>query len=101
MWVITNGPHIDPITALRNAVAAGVEGGEVFYPYATSHRPNGAGIDWISCLAALAVELGLLQTGGADFHGRPHDTVDLGDMGLTEAQFAALKESGQKLRSPK
>lgn len=89
---------IDPPTAVRNAKAEGVEGVEVFYPYETGHRPGSEASSWIGRMEALAGELGLLQTGGTDFHGRAHDVVDLGDMGLTEAQFATLKQAWQKLR---
>jgi predicted metal-dependent phosphoesterase TrpH len=89
---------IDPITALRNAKAEGIEGVEVFYPYEKGHRSSGERSSWIARTQALARELDLLQTGGTDFHGRPQDVIDLGDMGLTEAQFAALKQGWQKLR---
>ncbi len=89
---------IDPFTAIRNAVAEGVEGVEVYYPYEAGHRPGGENIDWISYVKAWAAELGLLQTGGADFHGRPHDLVNLGDMGLTQEQFTTLKQGWQRLR---
>jgi predicted metal-dependent phosphoesterase TrpH len=89
---------IDPITAVRNAKAEGVEGVEVFYPYETGHRPAGGASSWIGRIEALARELDLLQTGGTDFHGRAHDVVDLGDMGLTAGQFATLKQAWQKLR---
>lgn len=94
--------YIDPVTAVRNARAEGVEGVEVFYPYEQGHRPpenSGADRDWIARMESLADELGLLKTGGTDFHGRPHDGIDLGDMGLSETQFAALKQGWRTLRS--
>ena len=47
---------------------------------------------------ALADELNLLKTGGSDFHGRPHDVVELGEMGLTEKQYVRFKQSWQQLR---
>lgn len=89
---------IDPIVAVRNAKVEGIEGVEVFYPYDTGHRSSGEQIEWVSRIEALAAELDLLPTGGTDFHGRPHEGVDLGDMGLTEAQFVALKQGWQRLR---
>jgi predicted metal-dependent phosphoesterase TrpH len=89
---------IDPIVAVRNAKAEGVEGVEVFYPYEKGHRSFDKHSHWISRIEALARELDLLQTGGTDFHGRPHDEIDLGDMGLTNEQFAILKQGWQKLR---
>ena len=92
---------IDPVKAVRNAKAAGVEGVEVFYPYERGHRPGSAlpaQVDWITRIEALADELHLIKTGGTDFHGRSHDIVDLGDMGLTEQQFTIVKEGWQSLR---
>ena len=89
---------IDPIFALRKAKADGVEGVEVYYPYETGHRPGGAASSWIGRIEAVARELDLLQTGGTDFHGRHHDVVDLGDMGLTPQQFSALRQGWQRLR---
>lgn len=89
---------IDPMTAVRNAKAEGVEGVEVFYPYHKGHRTPDEHNDWINRIKSLANELNLLQTGGTDFHGRAHDEVDLGDMGLTNEQFASLKQGWQKLR---
>jgi len=88
---------IDPIAAVRNATAEGVEGVEVYYPYDKGHRP-GKGSRWIGRIEALARELNLLQTGGTDFHGRTHDVIDLGDMGLTDKQYATLKQGWQTLR---
>ena len=90
--------QIDPITAVRNAAVEGIEGVEVFYPYEKGHRSSGQKSSWIARTEALARELNLLQTGGTDFHGRPQDVIDLGDMGLTEPQFATLKQGWQRLR---
>ncbi len=80
----------DPLTIIRNAKADGVDGVEVFYPYHKGHRPADETSGWIARIAALAKELNLLQTGGTDFHGRPNDVIDLGDMGLTPKQFNQL-----------
>ena len=91
---------IDPITAVRNAVAEGVEGVEVFYPYHYSHRLAEDRTSWLGRIDALANELKLLKTGGSDFHGRPHDLVQLGDMGLTGPQYAAFKQGWRELRRP-
>lgn len=90
--------NIDPIRAVRNAKADGVEGVEVYYPYDSGHRPANGASSWIARMQALARELNLLQTGGTDFHGRPQDVVDLGDMGLTPHQFDTLKQGWQRLR---
>lgn len=90
--------NIDPAVAVRNAKAEGIEGLEVFYPYDDGHRPATERGRWIGRAETLARELDLLPTGGTDFHGRPQDVVALGDMGLTAAQFAALKLGWQQLR---
>ncbi|MDH3674528.1 MAG: PHP domain-containing protein [Anaerolineae bacterium] len=89
---------IDPIFALRQAKAEGVEGVEVYYPYQKGHRPAGNTGSWIGRIEAVARELDLLPTGGTDFHGRDHDAVDLGDMGLTGKQYTRLVEGWQCLR---
>lgn len=89
---------IDAMAAVRNAKAEGVEGVEVFYPYETGHRAGGSQSSWVGRIEALAQELKLLQTGGTDFHGRLHDQVDLGDMGLSEKQYAKLVEGWRRLR---
>jgi len=90
---------LNPIAAVRNAAAEGLEGVEVFYPYDKGHRPGyEAHSSWIGRIENLARELDLLQSGGTDFHGRESDTVDLGDMGLTDKQFATLKEGWQQKR---
>jgi hypothetical protein len=91
----------DPLAAIRHAHAAGVEGVEVYYPYDTGHRPHykpRGNNDWVALVSALADELGLLKTGGTDFHGRVNDPVALGETGLSLAQFATLQQGWQKLR---
>ncbi len=90
---------VDPMTAVRNAEAAGAEGVEVFYPYEKGRRNSDRAV-WISRMEQLARELNLLQTGGTDFHGRPGDVIDLGDMGLTEPQFLALQAGWRARRAP-
>ena len=84
------GPAVDPVALVRQAKADGVAGVEVFYPYNEGHRPSG-NVDWVTVIGQLADELQLLKTGGTDFHGRANESIDLGDSGLTEAQFAAFK----------
>ena len=88
---------IDPLVAVQNAMTEGVAGVEVYYPYQVSHRSN-SGSHWIRRLEELAGRLGLLVTGGSDFHGRPENPVDLGDMGLTEEQFENFKAGWQQIR---
>jgi predicted metal-dependent phosphoesterase TrpH len=90
--------NLDPLVAIQNAQAEGIEGIEVYYPYEKGSRLSGSTGRWVERLRALAEQSGLLQTGGTDFHGRPRDIVDLGDMGLTAPQFARLKQGWQQLR---
>lgn len=93
------GGGVDPIQTVRNAKAEGLEGVEVFYAYNKGRNPRSDASRWVGRIETLAQELGLLQSGGTDFHGRVHEVVDVGDMGLTEKQFAILKQGWQKLRS--
>ena len=89
---------IDPVFAVHQAKAEGIEGLEVFYPYDDGHRPTPERSRWVGRAQALAQTLGLLQTGGTDFHGRTAEDLDLGDMGLTKKQFVRLKQGWQRLR---
>src|SRR5262245_55170908 len=89
---------IDPLLALHNAKNEGVEGVEVFYPYDKKSLAAGGTNRWIEQVRAFSRKSGLLQTGGTDFHGRSHEIIDLGDMGLTPSQFAKLKQGWQQLR---
>jgi predicted metal-dependent phosphoesterase TrpH len=89
---------VDPVLAVQNAKDEGAEGIEVFYPYDKGNHPSSGAGRWVERFRALSRELGLLQTGGTDFHGRSTDILDLGDMGLTPSQFAGLKQGWQRLR---
>jgi hypothetical protein len=53
---------------------AGLAGVEVYYP---DHTP-----EQTACYASLASSLGLLVTGGTDFHGPYRNAFSLGDYGL-------------------
>jgi hypothetical protein len=90
---------IDPVQAVRNAKAEGLEGLEVFYPYDDGRRSTIERGRWLGRAEALARELDLLPTGGTDFHGRPQNVIELGDMGLTEKQFVALKNGWRQRRA--
>jgi predicted metal-dependent phosphoesterase TrpH len=89
---------IDPLLAVRNAKVEGVEGVEVFYPYGKSAHAAGGSSHWVEQLKSLSRELNLLQTGGTDFHGRSHEIIELGAMGLTRPQYTQLKQGWQQLR---
>ncbi len=71
-----------PDSMIERLVAAGLRGIEVWHPQhnaATMRR-----------FRALASRLGLLETGGSDFHGHPRG-ADLGDLGVPAAVLDPLK----------
>ena len=59
---------------IKGLKEAGLAGVEVYYP---DHTP-----EQTACYARLASRLGLLATGGTDFHGPYRNTLSLGDYGL-------------------
>jgi predicted metal-dependent phosphoesterase TrpH len=71
-----------PDSLLERLVAAGLRGVEVWHP---QHN-----VATIRRYRALASRLGLLETGGSDFHGHPRG-ADLGDMGVSAAVLDPLK----------
>ncbi len=84
------GPLIDPAVdrAIRVCAGAGVRGLEVIYPY-DKGRPYNDGEPLISKddlrslwkhYAALASELGLVATGGTDFHGSSKPQIEVGEV---------------------
>lgn len=77
---------VDVKTLIKNAVAAGIKGVEVYYPY----PPGQGGGKLVAQIEAIAHELKLLKTGGSDYHARPDDPVQLGDMGLSLTDFEKL-----------
>jgi predicted metal-dependent phosphoesterase TrpH len=71
-------------SVVEELTAAGLRGVEVWHPHhtpATSRRYQ-----------ALAGRLGLLETGGSDFHGE-HRSLDLGDVGVPTSVLERLKEA--------
>lgn len=69
---------------IKKLVDRGLAGIEAYYPF---HQPEDVG----EYLAA-AKKFGLLVTGGTDWHGAVTEwRVDLGDCGINETDFAALK----------
>jgi predicted metal-dependent phosphoesterase TrpH len=79
---------------IRRAQAIGLQGLEIAYTY-NKNRPH-YGIAptemqaLIARFRALADELGLVKTGGSDFHGQRKD-IELGEMGMNCAEFQELK----------
>ncbi len=79
----------DPVAAVRSAVTDGALGLEAFHPYNKTRRPaNGSG-NLVTKFERMADELGLVKTGGTDFHGRSTD-VEIGDIGLTEEGYRQI-----------
>jgi predicted metal-dependent phosphoesterase TrpH len=74
---------------------AGIQGLEVAYTYDKNRPHYGASPQQVAALIAqftdLADSLGLLKTGGSDFHGTGKDIV-LGEQGLTVEEWARFKE---------
>ncbi|MFZ5915816.1 MAG: PHP domain-containing protein [Chloroflexota bacterium] len=86
----------DPVGVVRRAVPLGLRGIEINYPY-HKNRPHfgisGAGLQaLIARFDALADELGLLKTGGSDFHGH-RKPIELGEMGLVYRDYLRFKEA--------
>ncbi len=91
-----NYPHVrDLFGMVRRAASLGLKGIEVNYPYHKGRRQRGISPDELPALVArydaLADELGLLKTGGSDFHG-DQKPIALGEMGLAYADYLRFKE---------
>jgi predicted metal-dependent phosphoesterase TrpH len=82
---------------VRRLAAAGLDGLEVRYTYAQNRGHRGASASTVAALvahfAALAGELGLLQTGGSDYHGTAKPGILPGQAGLTLDEWAVLAEA--------
>ncbi len=79
--------------AVRRMVDAGLDGLEVWYPYWREARRsghNGSPEAVIAHFAGLAEELGLLMTGGSDYHGGRKQNR-LAEAGLTWERWEALR----------
>ena len=84
----------DVETVIRRAQEIGLQGLEIAYTY-NKNRPHyglpHAGVQTLMVrFEALADELGLVKTGGSDFHGEGKD-IELGEMGMSYAAFQELK----------
>jgi predicted metal-dependent phosphoesterase TrpH len=77
------GPSM-AITVIERLAGAGLRGIEVWHP---QHGPS-----TIRHYHALATKLGLLATGGSDFHGVGR-SVDLGDIAVPFSALMALKDA--------
>jgi len=95
------GALLDPVvdSIVEVCAGAGVKGLEVFYTY-DKNRPyhNGGPLiskdqlgELIEHFAGLARRLGLLMTGGTDFHGVTKPQIEVGEVDATYALVEALK----------
>ena len=75
---------------IPSLVAAGLLGIEAYHADHTAEQ--------MSSYAALAADLGLLVTGGSDFHGPQAPNPDVGSVDVPEAAVAALLRAGEQLR---
>lgn len=87
--------HIRDIEgAIRRLRAAGLKGLEVWYPY---HRVHSLQLSMteaeamIARFRQLAKALGLVSTGGSDYHGARLPQIHMGECGMTWAAYQALK----------
>jgi len=79
---------------VRRLTAAGLDGLEIWYPYGHSrgltHLAPHEEQAMIRHFSDLADALGLLKTGGSDYHGTVKPLIHLGMAGLNEEQWAEL-----------
>jgi predicted metal-dependent phosphoesterase TrpH len=79
---------------IRRAQEIGLQGLEIAYTYNKNRPHYGMASTEMQALIArfkaLADELGLVKTGGSDFHGEGKD-IELGEMGMNSVEFQELK----------
>ena len=76
--------------AVRQMVEVGLDGLEVYYPYASEAR-GGAADELIPRFAGIAERFGLFATGGSDYHGENKE-IRLGEAGLGWEQWHQLQD---------
>jgi len=86
---------------IRRAARLGVLGLEVWYPYEKTRvyaDTPPADVERLRArFESLAGELGLVKTGGSDFHGLRKLDIQLGEQGLTEQQYELLLREVERL----
>lgn len=92
-----NYPHVRDLSGMvRRAASLGLRGIEVNYPYDKGRRYRGVSETKLQAIIgrfdALADELGLLKTGGSDFHG-DHKSIELGEMGMAYEEYLRFKKA--------
>lgn len=73
-------------------VEAGLMGLEVWYPEHTAEQ--------ITCYKGMAESLGLVTTGGSDFHGKGEREAEIGAVRVPERTVARLAEAAQRMNRP-
>jgi len=85
---------------IHRAQETGVQGLEIAYTYNKNRPHYGMALTEMQALMsrfeALADKLGLVKTGGSDFHGEGKD-IELGEMGMTCVEFQELKTKSSYL----
>lgn len=80
--------------AVRRMQQIGLDGIEVRYTYGQNRGHHGASAQEVAAVIvhfdALAREVGLLRTGGSDYHGTTKPGILPGQAGLTQAEWTAL-----------
>lgn len=86
----------DPVGVVRRAIPLGLCGIEANYTYDKNWSHYGISRTELQAIIrrfdALADELGLLKTGGSDFHG-DRKPIELGEMGMVYEDYVYFKEA--------
>jgi predicted metal-dependent phosphoesterase TrpH len=80
--------------AIQRMIDAGLDGIEIHYPYAKESRRSLPGLSSAQLethFGDIARRHDLLVTGGSDYHGA-RKSIDLGECGLSQAQWQRLQE---------
>lgn len=84
----------DSMSLILRLKEAGLRGIEISYTYDKNHPHRGASPEFVEGMmaefSAIADELGLLKTGGSDYHGDSKD-ITIGERGLTWLQYQDFK----------
>ena len=89
-------PRANPEAAVRRGVEVGLRGIEVRYPYDKTRSRRGCSGEALQAIFGqfdrLADELGLLKTGGSDYHAAGKETA-MGEQGMTHEAYRRFKQA--------
>jgi predicted metal-dependent phosphoesterase TrpH len=92
-------PSADPEAAIRQAMEYGLRGIEVSYPYDKTRSNRGCTDAQLRAIIGrydrLADELGLLKTGGSDYHAENKETR-IGERGMTYEAYQQFKQACER-----